>query len=280
MSSQLFGGIPKIREYTLLIESGEFKKLEQFSDSFLSVNKKILGNYASRWVKDPLHQWSRQWEYPYVFDKVQSSVKNTETTRILDAGSGVTFFPYYIKSNYPSSDVYCADNDEKFEKIYQHINAHGSDKVKFSCCDLKKLPYEDNWFDVIYCVSVLEHTDAYSEILNEFRRVLRPGGRLVITFDISLDGTRDISIEKGAILLKSFTEQFNVAKDISFDLASSASMLDIFTTHAAKRINPDLLPWNFPALVYRINSFVKGKKMSVWPPLLTVFCLSAEKYPS
>ena len=34
--------------------------------------------------------------------------------------------------------------------------------------------------DILCCMSVLEHTDNYAQIVNEFARVLKPGGRLVV----------------------------------------------------------------------------------------------------
>ena len=64
--------------------------------------------------------------------------------------------------------------------------------VEFVGADLRKLPQPGNHFDIIYCLSVLEHTRGYPEILLELRRVLRPGGTLVVTFDLSLDGDSDI----------------------------------------------------------------------------------------
>jgi SAM-dependent methyltransferase len=277
MQDLLLGGIPKERNYRLLIESDKYKRIETFSNSFLSSNKDFLENYSKRWVKDPLHQWSRQWEYPYVFNRVESVVQSNATTKILDAGSGITFFPYYLKSLHPFTDICCVDNDKTLENIYQEINAHSKDKVNFSCSDLEELPYAQNWFDVVYCISVLEHTDAYAEIIEEFHKVLRPGGRLVITFDISLDGIRDVSIEKGTKLLRTITEKFKSVEDIRLELTSEVSEPDIFTTHSAKAIDPNLLPWKFPQFMYRINSIIRGHRLGTWPPSLTVFCLNVEK---
>ena len=277
VQAQLSSGIPKDPDYRLLIQSERYKAMEKFSDSFLSINRKFLENYAKRWVRDSLHQWSRQWEYPYVFNRVETIIKNRETSKILDAGSGITFFPYFLKSLYPSMDVYCADNDTNLESIYQQINMHGPVQVNFSCSDLKKLPFALEQFDVVYCVSVLEHTDDYAGIIEEFHKVLRPGGRLVITFDISLDGTRDISVEKGTRLLNSLAEKFDIVEDVSFELGSDVSASDVFTTHTAKEIDPNLLPWKLPQFVYRLNSFLRGSRFGTWPPLLTVFCLNMEK---
>lgn len=274
MQNPWLNGVPKGRDYQLLIESSEFKELEIFSEEFLLANKKALGSYAKRWVGDPMHQWSRQWEYPYVMNSIQPIVKSKETTRILDAGSGVTFFPYYIGSNYSSAKIHCADYDKNLADVYHKINSFSKCSVDFTCSDLRKLPYEDSWFDIIYCISVLEHTDDYEEIIEIFHRILRPGGKLVITFDISLDGTRDISVERGTILLQSLAKRFDLVDDISLDLKSHLSTPDIFTTHTAKDINPKLLPWKFPSFLYRLKSLIANKPFGTWPPALTVFCLS------
>lgn len=43
------------------------------------------------------------------------------------------------------------------------------------------LPFEDQSFEGITCVEVLEHIEADGRALSEFRRVLKPGGILVLT---------------------------------------------------------------------------------------------------
>jgi 2-polyprenyl-3-methyl-5-hydroxy-6-metoxy-1,4-benzoquinol methylase len=278
MQNQLVNGVPKEQDYKSLIVSGKFKEMEDFSDNFLSANRISLGRYTNKWVRDPLRQWSRQWEYPYVLDKVESFIENTEPTKILDAGSGITFFPYLIKSLYPATDIYCVDNDTNLEKVYQHINVRSKIKVNFSCSDLKELSFPSEWFDVVYCISVLEHTNDYEEIIEGFNRVLRPEGRLVITFDISLDGTRDISVEKAEKLLSLLVKKFDVTEEMPIELTSELSAADIFTTRTAKNIDPTLLPWKLPQLLYRLASLIKGKALDTWPPLLTVFCLSIKKH--
>src|SRR4029077_11037019 len=46
--------------------------------------------------------------------------------------------------------------------------------------DLLKLPFADDHFDVVTALDVLEHLDDDTGALREFRRVLRPGGRIFI----------------------------------------------------------------------------------------------------
>ncbi len=44
-----------------------------------------------------------------------------------------------------------------------------------------KLPFPDNSFDVVGAFDVLEHIKQHEEALNEWRRVLKPGGSVVLT---------------------------------------------------------------------------------------------------
>lgn len=52
----------------------------------------------------------------------------------------------------------------------------------FTCLDVSKdnLPYQDNFFDVVYHKSFLEHFYSPDKIMKETYRVLKPGGRVII----------------------------------------------------------------------------------------------------
>ncbi|MEM6670860.1 MAG: bifunctional 2-polyprenyl-6-hydroxyphenol methylase/3-demethylubiquinol 3-O-methyltransferase UbiG [Pseudomonadota bacterium] len=43
----------------------------------------------------------------------------------------------------------------------------------------EELPYEENTFDAVVCVDVLEHVESLPQVLAEVSRVLRPGGRFL-----------------------------------------------------------------------------------------------------
>lgn len=47
--------------------------------------------------------------------------------------------------------------------------------------DATRLPFADNSFDKIICSEVLEHIDNYTGVLQEIKRVLKPGGVLAIS---------------------------------------------------------------------------------------------------
>ncbi|OIN98939.1 MAG: hypothetical protein AUJ49_12100 [Desulfovibrionaceae bacterium CG1_02_65_16] len=59
----------------------------------------------------------------------------------------------------------------------------GTPGVREVQCDLNlPLPFADGSFDVVLCREVIEHVESVPHTLREFRRVLAPGGRLVLTF--------------------------------------------------------------------------------------------------
>lgn len=268
-------GIPSPHAYRELINCREFKEMEEFSNNFLESNNALLESYKAKWVADPLHQWSRQWEYPYVYSRVMQAVQNRVRPVLLDAGSGVTFFPYYLSSRIKDVSLKCCDYDRELENSYRQINANRKKSIDFLAADLRGLPYEAESFHAIYCISVLEHTANYKDIIDEFFRILRPGGSLIITFDVSLDGSRSIDVDKGNALIAALATRFAPSESLSLDLHSHISKQDIFTSLKASRIDVNLLPWKPPSLFFRFKRLLSGQ--GSWVPPLTVFCISLRK---
>jgi SAM-dependent methyltransferase len=47
--------------------------------------------------------------------------------------------------------------------------------------DVHRLPFREETFDIVLCTEVLEHLDAPDSALRELHRVLKPGGKLLLT---------------------------------------------------------------------------------------------------
>ena len=54
--------------------------------------------------------------------------------------------------------------------------------AQFKAGQIKQMDWEDNFFDFISCTETLEHIKEYPASLQELKRVLKPGGKLLITF--------------------------------------------------------------------------------------------------
>ena len=62
----------------------------------------------------------------------------------------------------------------------------------------KVLPFKENFFDLILCTEVLEHIDFPLELLKEFYKVLKKGGKICITTPNHFD-ERNVYVEWGDI---------------------------------------------------------------------------------
>ena len=250
--------------------------MKAFSDAFLLRNQVALRDYGRRWVEDPLGQWSRQWEYPFVFDRIRQ-LGSDQSLRILDAGSGATFFPYFLSIQNPAIRVSCCDYDDSLSSIYDQLNRNEECAADFSIADLRTLPFEDHSFDVVYCISVLEHTNAYDAIVGEFYRVLRPGGKLVITFDISIDGKHDIPAVQAVDLLRSLVEfDGAVPNQHCPPILKELEQQELVATTSFIESAPHLLPWKKPGPLDHVKSYLKSGHSKTWPNL-TFYCLDIDK---
>lgn len=144
-------------------------------------------------LKLPFDWWSRFYEYEWASKFV------SRDDVVLDAACGVCHpFKFYLTDKCQA--VYACDLDPRIldsDAIIQDIRAFfGSDiadsmdksyiqKVKLSLANLSALPYENNKFDKVFCISVLEHMDQASlyAAFREFHRVLKEDGLLILTFD-------------------------------------------------------------------------------------------------
>ena len=275
----LRAGIPLISEVEALVRTELYQELSAYAEAFFRANRRSLWLYALRHSANPVRQWSRRWEYAFTVERAREHLRQCaeRPLRVLDAGSGVTFLPFYLSQSLPSTELVCCDANKAYGKILARINARRQDaKVAFACAWLEDLPFPDESFDLVYCISVLEHTRAYGPVLDEFERVLRPGGILVATFDISLDGRAEILPGKARELVERITSDFACPREV--DLIRELDRLkepgEILTTDYAKREQPGALPWRYPVLK-SMYDLLRGRAWSGGFYSATVFCLDA-----
>lgn len=99
--------------------------------------------------------------------EVSKTIKPTD--RILDAGAGTCpYKKYFSHAHYESTDfknIFVKDPTIKHNFI----------------CSIDNIPKPDNYYDVIINTQVLEHVEFPQKVMNEFYRILKPGGKLFLT---------------------------------------------------------------------------------------------------
>ena len=264
-------GVPDKDEYDKLLKTKLFRSIEEFSNAFHGDNSKLFSEYGRNWVTDPLHQWSRQWEYPFIYQAIERYCRNKPGATILDAGSGYTFFPYLLARDNAEASITCVDADESLSHMYDQTLSSEADRVRFISGDLRDLPLKKAQYDLIYCVSVLEHTRGYADIVKQFHRVAKPSALLIITFDISLSGLSDIPVNKSRELLAEIRSLFPrvAADDEVFSLNIDKDK--VLNTKQFLSSNKQLLPWRLPLANY-MKDAIKGKFRPTLYKRLTIFC--------
>jgi ubiquinone/menaquinone biosynthesis C-methylase UbiE len=272
-------GIPTLGDVDALKKDPLYAQHTAWNQAFLERHGKALEGYGKLWGQNPFKMWSRRWEYPFEAQKVLDFIatQGGQPLKMLDGGSGVTYVPYYLVEKHPELSVICCDTNTSYAPMFAAINKTvGHEKVTFQEAMLQKLPYEDGGLDIVCCISVLEHTDNYGEIISEFARVLRPGGLLVLTFDLSLDGKFALSKQTAEDLLRRVGERFDVLEglDVLGELPRMDDAKNILSTDHVKATEPELLPWRYPMLK-GIKDLVEGHGWTGGFRSKSVFCLNA-----
>ena len=107
------------------------------------------------------------------FQKVQTEqflrlLNKKSYSRVLEVGCGRGFWNYVGVKNKKFINCYGCDT-EKY-----------TDKLKFKKITGKRLPYKDNFFDLVFSMDVLEHVEDDESFLKEHIRVCKYGGEIII----------------------------------------------------------------------------------------------------
>lgn len=126
--------------------------------------------------------------------------------QILDAGCGTGTLVFEIANLYPDTKVYGVD------LLEEHIETASKYKTKFNNVSLFRqdylnLDFKDNSFDrIIFCESLV-HAQDKNRLLTEARRILKPGGKIIIADVFMLI---DNLTEKEKLDLSNFSEETGI----------------------------------------------------------------------
>jgi ubiquinone/menaquinone biosynthesis C-methylase UbiE len=99
--------------------------------------------------------------------------------KILDAGAGEQpFRPYCKHLTYVAQDFAKYDGKGNGSGIHQGSWSNENHDI---ISDITAIPVESGTFDAVMCTEVLEHVPHPVDAIKEMVRVLRPGGKIIIT---------------------------------------------------------------------------------------------------
>ncbi len=106
--------------------------------------------------------------------------------KILDAGCGPGLYALHLaekgkRDNTTGIEIIGIDIDLEKVSLAKELGRRLGNGAKFMQGDLCDLPFSDSYFDSLVCSDVIEHILNDKKALREMARVLKPGGRLVLT---------------------------------------------------------------------------------------------------
>ena len=115
----------------------------------------------------------RYWDFR---DRMILAQIPTDASTILEAGCGEGILLEKLLKKYPHSEVSGLDIDEENITICRKYN------LPVIAGDLTDIPWEDQYFDVITLIEVIEHLPEPEKAIMELSRILKQGGRLIVLF--------------------------------------------------------------------------------------------------
>lgn len=135
---------------------------------FLSMNNPVR-RYIQEWVEIP---------------KLRRYSKLSSGGVVLEIGCGSGYGTRLIKKYFNPKEIYALDLDKRMIALAKRDNKDKS--IHFEVGDAARLPYKDNFFDAVFDFGIIHHIPNWEDCLDELKRVVKPGGELVLE-DLSIE---------------------------------------------------------------------------------------------
>jgi len=156
-------------------------------------DKQILSDDSGRTDYDEWHEHMVRAEtrspldYPW-YESVYRGLRPISTGRLLEVGCGRGQFAVWLSKQKPNFEIIGLDFSEAAINLATQRAMAERAGVKFMQGDAQALPYADDSFDILVSCECLEHVPNPSKMAREIARVLKPGGRFLLTTENYFNG--------------------------------------------------------------------------------------------
>ena len=145
----------------------------KMSDSYHS------GNMDKHNTKNPLKQLCLKRFMSHLLKEIKNHQRYNSimNANLLDIGCGEGFVSLQILQHFPTFRIVGVDNSlkaiEKAKELCASVQKDNSANIIFQRGDIYNLGFQDNSFDIVLCLEVLEHLERPHDALIEIYRVCR-----------------------------------------------------------------------------------------------------------
>jgi len=108
--------------------------------------------------------------------RLVSYLDGREPRRILDIGCSTGFKAVALRRRFPRATVHAIDLDDDALALARLLDP----AVEFQRAPAEHLPFADASFDLVVCLTTIEHVADVGAVIGELARVLAPGGMAIL----------------------------------------------------------------------------------------------------
>lgn len=127
-----------------------------------------------------IRPWMNPYKFSWIMDRIDKEALLLKGKHLLEIGCGMGYDSLeFIRRGVRVTAVDLTPNAVEFMR--QHMQAVGATAEGISVGNALDLPFEDNAFDAVWSNGVLHATGDTRKAISEVFRVLKPGGRAIIS---------------------------------------------------------------------------------------------------
>ena len=133
---------------------------------------------AKKFISNGRNYWRMQ-----CLEKLEKFIQGSIHGRVIEIGAGVGWYSALLSKMSGVNEVYAMDYDpfSVSELIPAAVKNLDGDESKIKLCvgSYNKMECDENYFDFVFSVGAIHHSENLNETYKECYRVLRPGGYLL-----------------------------------------------------------------------------------------------------
>ncbi|MBT4334076.1 MAG: class I SAM-dependent methyltransferase [Candidatus Cloacimonetes bacterium] len=134
----------------------------------------------------------RQW---YVKREINKYFSTEKSLRFYDAGAGFGQYSYFVLNRFKKAKIHAADlKTDYIDSFAQYAQNKGWNGFTAQQADLVEYTPKES-FDLIIAIDILEHIEDDEQVLQNFRKVLEKGGKLIISSPSNFDESAKFTAE-------------------------------------------------------------------------------------
>ncbi len=166
-------------------------------------------------------------------NKILPLLGDVKNKKVLDIGAGTGRLSLQLAKG--GAQVMALDVSEKMLELVKRKNH----KVQTTVADAENLPFENNSFDVVTAAFLIVHLKDPARFFDEVYRILKDGGKFVVT-NINQKDPPEVKTKEGNIIIESFYHRPEKIKEILESLAFQVEQ-EIFVKENEIWVNQILL---------------------------------------